>query len=195
MAAIYGRSRRRAIAVLRPLLGLGVCALAASACSSTEPAPSEPAPSFQAGAIAASQSGDQKAAVELAKKEVARFSSPDQCSKDVRLNCGTLALAYGSLSEYQILAGDRAGGESSFRSARDAIDLMDPANKPSAIGIVYRDVSEGYWKVGDRERAVEVFRAGRAAGGDGWLRMAAAAQVDNQGVPDVPKPVQGTDRP
>jgi hypothetical protein len=192
MAAIYGRSRHRAIAVLRPLLGLGlgVCGLAASACSSPEPAPS-----YQAAAIAASQSGDQKGAVELARKEVARISSPDQCSKGVRLNCGTLALAYGSLAEYQILAGDRAGGESSFRSARDAIDLMDPANKPSAIGIVYRDVSEGYWKVGDRERAVEVFRAGRAAGGDGWLRMAAAAQVDNQGVLDVPKPVQGTDRP
>ena len=191
MAGIYGRSRR-AMAVLRPLLGLGACALAASACSSADP---DPAPSYQAAAIAASQSGDQKGAVELARKEVARFSSPDQCSRDVRLNCGTLALAYGSLSEYQILAGDRAGGESSFRSARDAIDLMDPANKPSAIGIVYRDVSEAYWKVGDRERAVEVFRAGRAAGGDGWLRMAAAAQVDNQGVLDAPKPVQGTDRP
>jgi hypothetical protein len=190
MAAIYGRSRCRASAVLRPVLGLGVCVLAAWACSSADPTPS-----YQAAAIAASQSGDQKGAVELAKKEVARFSSPDQCSKDVRLNCGTLALAYGSLSEYQILAGDRAGGESSFRSARDAIDLMDPANKPSAIGIVYRDVSEAYWKVGDRERAVEVFRAGRAAGGDGWLRMAAAAQVDKQGVLDVPKPAQGTDRP
>jgi hypothetical protein len=192
MAAIYGRSRHRAVAVLRPLLGLGMCALAASACSSAEP---DPAPSYQAAAIAASQSGDQKGAVELARKEVARFSSPDQCSREVRLNCGTLALAYGSLSEYQILAGDRASGESSFRSARDAIDLMDPANKPSAIGIVYRDVSEAYWKVGDRERAVEVFRAGRAAGGDGWLRMAAAAQVDGLGVPDVPKPVQGTGRP
>jgi hypothetical protein len=167
-----------------------MCALAASACSSPEPAPS-----YQAAAIAASQSGDQKGAVELAKKEVARFSTPDQCSKAVRLECGTLALAYGSLAEYQILDGDRAGGEISFRSARDAIDLMDPANKPSAIGIVYRDISEAYWKVGDRERAVEVFRAGRAAGGDGWLRTAAAAHVDNQGVLDAPKPVPATDHP
>jgi len=192
MAAIYGRSRHRAIAALRPLLGLGVCALAASACSSTDP---DPTPSYQAAAISASQRARQKGAVEMATKEVARFPPPDQCSKEVRLNCGTLALAYGSLSEYQILAGDRAGGESSFRSAREAIDLMDPANKPSAIGIVYRDVSEGYWKVGDRARAVEVFRAGRAAGGDGWLRTAAAAQVDNQGVPEVPKPAQGTGRP
>jgi hypothetical protein len=32
--------------------------------------------------------------------------------------------------------------------------------------MVYRDVSEAFWKVGDRARAVAVFNEGRAAGAD-----------------------------
>ena len=46
--------------------------------------------------------GDQKAAISLAKKEVARFDKPEQCSRTTRLNCGTLALTYGTLAGYQI---------------------------------------------------------------------------------------------
>jgi hypothetical protein len=34
--------------------------------------------------------------------------------------------------------------------------------------MVYRDVSEAFWKVGDRARAVTVFNEGRAAGADKW---------------------------
>src|SRR5262249_44151307 len=63
-------------------------------------------PSYQTAAMQASESGDQKTAIRLAKKEVARFSGPDQCSAATNLNCGTLALAYGTLAEYQILNGD-----------------------------------------------------------------------------------------
>ena len=52
---------------------------------------------------------------------------------------------------------------------------MDVANKPGATAMVYRDVSEAYWKMGDRARAVAVFKEGRAAGADHWLYFAAAA--------------------
>jgi hypothetical protein len=137
---------------LKPLLGLAACALALAACSTT---------SYQAEAIDASQSGDQKKAISLEEKEVARFSTPDQCSRTTSFNCGTLALAYSSLAEYQIIAGDTAAGESSFGRAKTALAWTDSANRASAAGMVYRDVSEAYWKVGDRARAVAIFTEGR----------------------------------
>jgi len=185
MAVLRGRCRSGTFA-LGHLLRLGACAMVVASCTTPT--------SYQAAAIEASQSGDQKTAVHLARKEVARFSSPDQCSNGSRLNCGTLALAYGSLAEYQILDGDKAGGESSFSSAKHAIGLMEPASRPSAIGMVYRDVSEGYWKVGDRARAVAIFKEGRAAGGDSWLSTASAAAADKQGPVDTMEP-QPVDRP
>ena len=166
MATIFGHRRRGSLYALKHLLALGTCALVAVACTS---------PSYQAAAIDASQSGDQKTAISLAQREVTRFSTPDQCSRLKSLNCGTLALVYGSLAEYQILGGDRMAGESSFSHAREALLWMEDANRPSATAMVYRDVSEAYWKVGDRARAVVVFNEGRAAGGDGWLSMASAA--------------------
>lgn len=146
------------------------CALLMTAC--TDPGSGL---SYQAAAIEASQRGDQATAISLAEKEVARFSAPEQCSRANTYNCGTLALAYGSLAEYQILAGDTVAGESSFSRAKEALDLTDRANRSSATGIVYRDVSEGYWKTGDRARAIAVFKEGRAAGADSWLSMASAA--------------------
>jgi hypothetical protein len=152
---------------LRHFLGIAACTLAA-ACSS---------PSYEAQAIQASDTGDQKAAVRLAAKEVAKFSTPDQCSPAKITNCGTLALAYSSLAKYQILAGDRAAGESSFASAKTALGLMDRQDRPSATAMVYGDVSEAFWKVGDRTRAVAVFKEGRAAGGDSYLFLVSAAQV------------------
>ena len=83
--------------------------------------------------------------------------------------------AYGSLAEYQILGGDKRAGERSFSFAKQALEWMDRANRPSAAGIVYRDVSEAFMKVGDTDRAVAVFHEGRAAGGDSWLYTGAAA--------------------
>lgn len=166
MATIFGHRRRGTFSVLKHFLALGTCALAAAACTT---------PSYQAEAMDAAQRGDQKTAISLARKEVARLSTPDQCSRLKSLNCGTLALAYGSLAEYQILAGDRMAGESSFSGSREALGWMDGANRPSATAMVYRDVSEAYWKVGDRARAIAVFKEGRAAGADHWLFFAAAA--------------------
>jgi hypothetical protein len=142
--------------------------------------------SHQQVAMQASQAGDQKTAISLAKKEVARFSTADECSRTKNLNCGTLALAYSSLAEYQILDGDKRGGENSFKSAKEALDLIDPKQKPSAIAMVYRDVSEAFWKVGDRARAVTIFNEGRAAGGDVWLFTSSAAQLAAQ--EDAPLP-------
>ena len=168
MATIFGHRLRGSLHALRHLLALGTSALVAAACTS-------PSPSYQAAAIDASQGGDQKTAISLAQKEVARFSTPEQCSRLKSFNCGTLALVYGSLAEYQILGGDTMAGERSFSSAREALGWMDGANRSSATAMVYRDVSEAYWKVGDRARAVVVFKEGRAAGGDGWLSMASAA--------------------
>jgi hypothetical protein len=136
--------------------------------------------SDQTAAMEASDAGDQKAAISLAKKEVARFSTPDQCSRTTSYNCGTLALAYGTLAGYQILDGDRTAGERSFGSAKGALGWTDPANKPSATAMVYRDVSEAFWKMGDRARAVAVFREGRAAGGDFYLFMSSAAKAAEQ---------------
>lgn len=140
--------------------------------------------SYQTAAMEASDGGDQKAAIGLAKKEVARFARPDQCSASVSLNCGTLALAYGTLAGYQILDGDRTAGEASFSSAKGALSVTDLAIRPGATGIVYRDVSEAFWKVGDRARAVAVFNEGRAAGADKWLFMSSAARVADQQPPE-----------
>jgi hypothetical protein len=44
--------------------------------------------------------------------------------------------------------------------------LTDLGTRSSATAMVYRDVSEAFWKVGDRARAVAVFNEGRAAGAD-----------------------------
>lgn len=136
--------------------------------------------SYQSAAMQASEAGDQKAAIGFAKKEVARFSEPDQCSRTVSLNCGTLALAYGSLAGYQILGGDSSAGEKSFSSAKGALSLTDPAARASATAMVYRDVSEAFWKVGDRARATAVLNEGRAAGADKWLYMSSAALAAEQ---------------
>jgi hypothetical protein len=155
---------------IRPLFAIAACALAA-ACSS---------PSYEAEAIQASDNGDQKAAIRLAAKEVEKFSSPDQCSPTQNINCGTLALAYSGLAQYQILGGDRAAGESSFSSAKAALGLMDRRDRSSATAMVYGDVSEAFWKVGDRARAVAVFKEGRAAGGDSYLFLVSAAQATGQ---------------
>jgi hypothetical protein len=152
------------------LFGIAACALAA-ACTS---------PSYEAQAIQASDGGDQQAAIRLAAKEVAKFSAPEQCSPGSTINCGTLALAYSSLAQYQILGGDRTAGESSFRSAKSALTWTDRRDRASAAAMVYGDISEAFWKVGDRARAVAVFNDGRAAGGDSYLFLVSAAQATRQ---------------
>jgi hypothetical protein len=179
MTKIFWRHRRGSTCTLRHLLTLGACALGTAACTH---------PSYQAAAMDASQSGNQEMAISLAKKEVARFSTPDQCARLKSFNCGTLALAYSSLAEYQILAGDRTAGEGSFSGAREALEWMDGANRPGATAMVYRDVSEAYWKVGNQARAIVVFNEGRAAGGDQWLYTAAAAEAADQGTGKSPLP-------
>jgi hypothetical protein len=156
---------------LKSVVAVAVCALMITSCTNA---------SYQTEAMQASEGGDQKAAISLAKKEVARFSGPDQCSRTTSLNCGTLALAYGTLAGYQILDGDSTAGEGSFSSAKGALSLTDPATRSSASAMVYRDVSEAFWKVGDRARAVAVFTEGRAAGADKWLFMSSAARVADQ---------------
>ena len=87
---------------LETLVMVAACALAMTSCASD---------SYQVAAMEASDGGDQKAATSLAKKEVARFSTPEQCSPTSTVNCGTLALAYGTLAGYQILDGDSTAGE------------------------------------------------------------------------------------
>lgn len=124
----------------------------------------------------ASYRGDYKTAIALAQKEVARFATPDQCSTAQNINCGTLAMAYGSLAQYQIAAGERAAAEVSFSNAKAAMGIMDRAYLPSTAGVVYRDVSEAYWKVGERTRAKAVIEEGRKAGGDTWLANSSAGQ-------------------
>ena len=125
----------------------------------------------------ASYSGDMKSAISLARKEVARFSTPEQCSPARNINCGTLALAYGSLAQYQIEGGDRAAGEISFSNAKAAMSIMDRDHVPGAAGVVYRDVSEAFWKIGDKARAKAVIEEGRLAGGDTWLMGSSAGQA------------------
>ena len=171
MGALSGEHRCGRAYDLRHFVAVAACALALASCTS---------PSYQIAAMEASEIGDQKTAISLAKKEVARFSTPDQCSRTTSYNCGTLALAYGTLAGYQILDGDRTAGERSFGGAKGALALMDRENRPSATAMVYRDVSEAYWKVGDRARAVAVFQEGRAAGGDVYLFMGSAAGAADQ---------------
>ena len=171
---------------LERLVMVAACALALTSCASD--------PSYQVAAMEASDSGNQKAATDLARKEVARFATADQCSPKATVNCGTLALAYGTLARYQILDGDRMGGESSFRSAKAALRLpiSRPGQAPPAV--VYGDVSEAFWKTGDRARAVDVFKEGRTAGADQYLYMTSAAKfVDQQQQQDQPQqqPDQG----
>ncbi len=181
MAALSGDLRCSRSPTLRHLTATAVCALMLASCAS---------PSYQTEAMQASDAGDQKTAVSLAKKEVARFSTPDQCSPNTTFNCGTLALAYGTLAGYQILDGDRMGGERSFGSAKVALRWTDPDNRSSATAMVYRDVSEAFWRVGDRARAVAVFKEGRAAGGDFYLYMSSAARAADEvpGGPTLAKP-------
>lgn len=172
----------RLCSVMRALgnvIAVAACASMLTSCASA---------SYQAAALQASDGGDQKAAVDLAKKEVARFSGADKCSPTTRLDCGTLALAYGALATYQILDRDSAAGEGSFIHAKGALNLTDPTIRASATGMVYRDVSEAFWKAGDRARAIAVFKEGRAAGADQWLFMSSAARAaDRQ--PTVLPPV------
>ena len=156
---------------LKGIVAIAACAALLASCSSSSA-------SYQTAALQASDGGDQKAAVSLAKKEVERFS--DKCSSTNRLECGTLALAYGALASYQILDRDRAGGEGSFIQAKGALSVTDPAIRASATGMVYRDVSEAFWTAGDRARAVAVFKEGRAAGGDQYLFMSSAARAAEQ---------------
>ncbi|HYD04150.1 MAG TPA: hypothetical protein VEC60_00405 [Reyranella sp.] len=179
MALFSGVRHCRETWAFAPVLVLVACALGTASCSSSDTT-GNPS-SYQAAAIEASAGGDQKAAISLAKKEVARFSTPDQCSPANSLNCGTLALAYSSLAEYQILDGDKMAGEASFASAKRALDWTDRGNKASATGMVYRDVSEAFWRVGDRARAIDVFKEGRAAGGDNWLYTSSAARAVEPG--------------
>lgn len=156
---------------LRQFVGLAALAGALAACSGNAPSSSN-----QSEAMEASSNGDQKKAISLARKDVERFSKPDQCSASTNYNCGTLALAYSGLAEYQILDGDTAAGESSFNAAKGALARTAEANKASATGIVYRDVSEAFWRIGDRDRAIAVFEEGKAAGGDTWLFTCSAAK-------------------
>lgn len=160
---------------LEKLVMVAACALAMTSCASA---------SYQEAAMEASDRGDHKAATSLAKKEVARFSTPDQCSRNATVNCGTLALAYGTLARYQILDGDRTAGEGSFRSAKEALSLTDLEIRPSAIAMVYGDVSEAFWKTGNRARAIDVFKEGSAAGADKYLYMTSAARFSDQQKPD-----------
>ncbi|MBY0320702.1 MAG: hypothetical protein K2X72_18400 [Reyranella sp.] len=180
--------------LLRTVIALAACASILASCSSGSA-------SYQAAALQASDGGDQKTAISLAKKEVERFSGPDQCSRTSKVECGTLALAYGALASYQILDRDRAGGEGSFIQAKGALSMTDPAIKASATGIVYRDISEAFWKAGDHERAIAVFKEGRAAGGDQYLFMSSAARAagpqptDKQPADKPPTDKPPTDKP
>ena len=134
----------------------------------------------------ASSSGDQKKAITLARQDIERFGASDQCSPTVKVNCGTLALAYSTVAQYQILDGDWRGGERSFQAAKRTLPMVEPANKASATAMVYRDVSEAYWKIGNKPRAVAVFNEGREAGGDVWLYSSSAAAIADGGNPVRP---------
>ena len=155
---------------MRRVLTAVVMSALVAACGGDKPK------SYDLAAMDASYSGDLKTAVALARKEVARFSTPEQCSPAQNINCGTLALAYGSLTQYQIAAGDRGGAEISFGQAKDAMRIMDREHLPATAGVVYRDVSEAFWKVGDKVRARAVIEEGRLAGGDTWLANSSAGQ-------------------
>jgi hypothetical protein len=55
--------------------------------------------------------------------------------------------------------------------------LLRRALLPATAGVVYRDVSEAFWKAGDRARAKAVIEQGRLAGGDTWLAGSSAGQA------------------
>ena len=158
------------VANLRNVAGVFGCALAVTACGSSDT-------SYQEQALRASEGGDLKSATSLAQKEVEKYSASDQCSSTTNYNCGTLALALSSLAEYQILSGNRAAGERSFDRAKGALQLVPKDNKPSATGMVYRDVSEAFWKAGDKRRAIAVFKEGTTRGTDEWLYTSSAAKA------------------
>ncbi|WP_422034571.1 hypothetical protein [Reyranella sp.] len=141
------------------------------------PACASDSTSYQEQALRASEGGDLKTATLLAQKEVEKYSATDQCSSTTNYNCGTLALAYSSLAEYQILSGNLAAGERSFDRAKGALQRVPKDNKPSATGMVYRDVSEAYWKAGDRKRAIAIFKEGTTRGADEWLYTSSAAKA------------------
>lgn len=168
MSRIVGNRGKHWLRRPRAVPASVVCALLVAACAGS-------GVSYQAAAIEASQRGDQETAISLAQKEVARFSAPDQCSPKTTYNCGTLALAYGSLAEYQILNGEMVSWEISFSRAKEALARTDRESRASATGIVYRDISDALWKIGDRARAVAIFKEGRASGGDSYLFMSSAA--------------------
>ena len=153
------------------LVVVGAAGALLSACGSSD------SPSYQEQALRASEGGDLKAATALAQKEVEKYSATDQCSSTTNYNCGTLALAYSSLAEYQIRSGNMAAGERSFDRAKGALQLVAKDNKPSATGMVYRDVSEAFWKAGDRKRAIAVFKEGTTRGADEWLYTTSAAKA------------------
>ena len=177
MAGLLGD---RGTQVLR-LVVAGAAGALLSACASDST-------SYQEQALRASEGGDLKAATSLAQKEVEKYSATDQCSSTTNYNCGTLALALSSLAEYQILSGNLAAGERSFDRAKGALQMVPKDNKPSATGMVYRDVSEAYWKVGDKRRAIAVFKEGTTRGADEWLYTTSAAKAvaQQEGRPAAP---------
>lgn len=179
MTALWGE-RRTDVLSLVATVAMG--ALAAACASGGE--------SYQAEAMQASDKGDLKTATSLAQKEVDKYSASDQCSSTTNYNCGTLALAYSSLAEYQIRSGDTAAGERSFDRAKGALQRVPKDNKPSATGMVYRDVSEAFWKAGDKQRAIAVFREGTTRGADEWLYTSSAAKAvaQQEGRPATPPP-------
>lgn len=180
MAGLLGD---RGTQVLR-LFVAGTAGALLTACASSE------STSYQEQALRASEGGDLKAATSLAQKEVEKYSATDQCSATTNYNCGTLALAYSSLAEYQIRSGNLAAGERSFDRAKGTLQQVPKDNKPSATGMVYRDVSEAFWKVGDKRRAIAVFKEGTTRGADEWLYTTSAAkavaQQEGRPVPATP---------
>ncbi len=192
MAVLLGDCRTH---VLRHVATVVAGALLTSACASTS--------SYQEEAMQASDKGDLKSATSLAQKEVDKYSATDQCSSTTNYNCGTLALALSSLAEYQIRSGNSAAGERSFDRAKGALQRVPTENKPSATGMVYRDVSEAFWKAGDKRRAIAVFKEGTTRGADQWLYTSSAAKAVEQegkiaptsaapGAPPAPPPEPDT---
>lgn len=167
------------VANLRNVAGVVGCVLAVTACASSDT-------SYQEQALRASEGGDLKTATSLAQKEVDKYSATDQCSATTNYNCGTLALAYSSLAEYQIRGGNPAAGERSFDRAKGALQMVPKDNKSSATGMVYRDVSEAFWKAGDRRRAIAVFKEGTTRGADEWLYTSSAARAVAQQEGKIP---------
>lgn len=187
MAALLGDRRTYVLRHigLRHIGAFVACALGTAACTSGDA-------SYQEAALRASENGDLKGATSLAQKEVEKFSASDQCSTSTNYNCGTLALAYSSLAEYQIRGGNTAAGERSFDRAKGVLVMVPADNKPSATGMVFRDVSEAFWKAGNKQRAIAVFKEGRTRGADEWLYTSSAAKAvaeqEGKTAPAAPSP-------